>query len=212
MTENQTPARTRRPRRSAAQTREHILDVAENLFYWRGIHATGIDAVVAAAGVAPTTLYRLFRSKDELVAAYVDRYAAGYRGWIESITTAPGQPARDRLLALFEALASLTGPGEFRGCPFLMTLAEYPDASSAAHASAQAVKAWVRARIGELTRELAETTAVPDPQLLADQLALIVEGVYASTAALGPGGPARCAPDLAAALLDGAGTGHRAGR
>jgi AcrR family transcriptional regulator len=203
-------ASTRRPRRSAVQTRDHILDVAENLFYWRGIHATGIDAIVAAAEIAPTTLYRQFRSKDDLVAAYVDRYAAGYRAWIETITTAPGRPARDRILALFEALASSTGPGEFRGCPFLMTLAEYPDADSAAHASAQAVKAWVRARIGELTLELAGPARGVDPRVLADQLALIVEGVYASTAALGPGGPARCAPDLAAALLDGAGTRDRA--
>src|ERR1700712_5295705 len=108
------PTRTRRP---AAETREHLLDVAEDLFYRHGIHATGVDAVAAEAGVAPTTLYRLFGSKDDLVAAYVDRYAAGYRDWIESITADPAQSARERILAFFDALTDVTRPETFRGCP-----------------------------------------------------------------------------------------------
>src|SRR6185437_8156661 len=104
-----TPAR--RTRRPAAETRQHILDVAEELFYWQGIHATGIDRIVVEAEVAPTTLYRLFGSKDDLVAAYVDRYAEGYRAWIESITSDPELPARERILALFDAVSANTGPG-----------------------------------------------------------------------------------------------------
>ena len=56
-------------RRSAEQTREHVLDVAYDLFYWHGIRATGVDRVAAEAGIAPTALYRLFPSKDALVAS-----------------------------------------------------------------------------------------------------------------------------------------------
>ena len=82
-----TSAPSTRVRRPAAVTREHLLDVAEDLFYRYGIHVTGVDTIADRAGVAPTTLYRLFGSKDELVAAYVERYAAGYQGWIESITS-----------------------------------------------------------------------------------------------------------------------------
>lgn len=190
-----------RIRRPAAQTRQLILDVAEELFYWQGIRATGVDKIVAEAGVAPTTLYRLFGSKDDLVAAYVDRYASGYRTWIESITSAPDLSPRDRILALFDALAANTGPGSFRGCPFLMALAEYPDPSSAAHASAQAVKAWVRARLLDLTGQLDGHTPATR-ETLADHLALVVEGLYASTAALGTNGPARNARSLAALLID----------
>ena len=69
-------------RRPAAETRAHVLDVAHELFYWQGIRATGVDRVAAAAGVAPTTLYRLFACKDDLVAAYVERAAEGYREWL----------------------------------------------------------------------------------------------------------------------------------
>ena len=190
-----------RTRRSSAESRQLVLDTAENLFYWHGITATGVDAIAAEAGIAPTTLYRLFRSKDKLVAAYVDRYAAGYQGWIESITADPERPARDRILALFDALLAVTGPEDFRGCPFLMVLAEYPDPASAAHASAQAVKAWVRARLHELAHELPDrNTAAADA--IADRLALVIEGLYASTAALGTEGPAGRARELAILVMD----------
>ena len=191
----------RRTRRPAAETRQHVLDVAEQLFYWQGIHATGIDRIVVEAGIAPTTLYRLFRSKDELVAAYVDRYAEGYRAWIESITSDQHQAARERIIAVFDGLASNTGPGVFRGCPFLMALAEYPDAGSAAHASAQAVKAWVRDKLRELAGQLPDVSPAA-ARTLGDQLALIVEGLYASTAALGTHGPASQAHALAALVID----------
>ena len=58
-------------RRSAAESREHVLAVASDLFYRNGIHATGVDDIAKVAEVAPTTLYRAFGSKDELAAAYV---------------------------------------------------------------------------------------------------------------------------------------------
>jgi AcrR family transcriptional regulator len=198
---------TKRANRPAAQTREHILDVAERLFYWDGIRATGVDKIAQQAGVAPTTLYRLFASKDDLVAAYVERYAAGYRDWIDTITSTPDASARERILAFFDGLADNTGPDTFRGCPFLMALAEYPDPESAAHLSAQAVKAWVRAKLRDLSGQLPGVTprAVV---VVADQLALVVEAIYASTAALGTDGPAQHARSLAVLVIDAA-TGHR---
>ncbi len=190
-----------RVRRPAAETREHVLDAAENLFYWHGITATGVDRIAAEAGIAPTTLYRVFRSKDALVAAYVDRYAEGYRGWIESLTSDSALSPEERILALFDGLLANTGPEDFRGCPFLMVLAEYPDPGSAAHASAQAVKAWVRAKLYTLVLDLADRDAASS-EAIADRLALVVEGLYASTAALGSTGPARQARELAVLVLN----------
>ena len=68
--------------RSAAATREHVLAVASELFYWNGIRATGIDRVAAEAGVAPTTLYRVFASKDDLIGAYIERADRLYRDMV----------------------------------------------------------------------------------------------------------------------------------
>lgn len=191
-----------RTRRSAADTRAHVLDVARRLFYWQGIHSTGIDRVAAEAEVASTTLYRLFASKDDLVAAYVTSNAEPYKAWVTEATRPELGSPRDRLLALFDALAEQVQPDRCRGCPFLMTLAEFPDPDHPARKEAVAVKAWVREHLRQLARELAAGTSVSDPDALADQLVLIMEGVYASVQALGNDGPARQARALAVTLLD----------
>src|ERR1700758_4023108 len=107
-----TPNRTRR---SSADTRAHVLDVARGLFYWQGIHSTGIDKVAAEAQVAPTTLYRLFASKDDLVAAYVTSNAEPYKEWMANATRPELGSPRDRILALFDALAEQVQPDRCRG-------------------------------------------------------------------------------------------------
>lgn len=193
-------------RRSAAETREHVLAVAHDLFYWHGIRAVGIDRVAREAGVAPTTLYRLFASKDDLVAAYVEHNGLGYRQWFTEATGADGRPPRERILALFDALISQVQPEQCRGCPFLMTLAEFPDGELPGHRNAVALKRWVRERFGELTGDLAAVTPIADPAALADQLTVTLEGVYASVQAHGSDWPARQARAMAELLMD----AHRA--
>ena len=193
-----------RPRRTSAETRDHVLTVAGELFYWEGIHATGIDRVAAKAEVAPTTLYRLFASKDDLVGAYVEHSAGLYRQWLEAATAPAIGGPRERIVGLFRAMAEVVRPELCRGCPFLMALAEFPDPGSAAHAHAVEVKAWVRDLLRGLTAELAATRRLSDPDALADQLALVMEGVYGSVQALGPDGPAARAATAAAALIDAA--------
>lgn len=190
------PTRARRP---SAETREHVLDVAHELFYWRGIHATGVDRVAREAGVGPTTLYRLFASKDDLVTAYVQRNADGYRAFLED-ATASGAP-RDRILALYDAVVEQVQPGACRGCPFLMALAEYPDPGNPVHQAAVAVKEWTRA----LLRRLVDELGVEQPAALADQLSLVLEGIYGSVQALTALGPTTQARGAAAALIEHAG-------
>jgi AcrR family transcriptional regulator len=197
-------------RRTAAETREHVLEVAHTLFYWEGIRATGVDRIAAEAGVAATTLYRLFASKDDLVAAYVDRAHEGYREWFARAVEAGRDDPRQRILAVFDALTEQVQPSVCRGCPFLMVLAEFPDPASAPHRNAVAMKTWVRARFGELARACTAT----DSDALADQLALTMEGVYASVQALGVTGPASQVRAMVQLLLDAypAGQGSQAPR
>src|SRR3954469_2852595 len=139
----------RRPRRSAAETREHVLAVATELFYWHGIRATGIDRVAAEAGVAPTTLYRLFSSKEDLVAAYVSRVDIETREWFCAAIDRAGPDPREQILAVFDETLARTQPDMCRGCAFLMTLAEFPDPEIAAHRRAVEAKTWVRQSLGE---------------------------------------------------------------
>jgi AcrR family transcriptional regulator len=191
----------RRARQSREQTREQILAAAHRLFYWEGIRATGIDRVAAEAGVAPVTLYRSFATKDELVEAYVDLNATGYRQWLTDATRPEVGSARQRILAMFDALAQQVEPENCRGCPFLMTLAEFPDPSHPARQRAIEIKDWVRAHIRSLAHDLAMEQPVDDPDTLADQLVLVFEGVYASVQALGVEGPTSRARGAAEALM-----------
>ncbi len=188
--------------RSSADTREHVLGVAHELFYWHGIRATGVDRVAAGAGVAPTTLYRLFASKDDLIAAYIERADRLYREWFDAAAATGGPDPRDQVLALFEALGEQVQPQHCRGCPFLMALAEFPDPAHPAHRAAITMKAWVRDRLGQLTAALASGGPTTRAELLADQLSLIMEGTYASAQALSADGPARHARTVAELLLD----------
>lgn len=186
-------------RHTAAETREHVLQVAHGLFYWNGIRATGVDRIVSESGVTVTTIYRLFGSKDDLVGAYMERAFHLYQEWFDAAADAGGDRPRDRILAVFDSLTEQVQPENCRGCPFLIALAEFPDPDLPVHKQAIAMKSWVRSRFAEL----AEATRTEDPERLADHLSLIFEGVYASVQALGANGPARRARAFAETLLAG---------
>ncbi|NUS65675.1 MAG: TetR/AcrR family transcriptional regulator [Saccharothrix sp.] len=171
--------------------------MAGDLFYLRGIRATGVDLVAAEAGVAPTTLYRLFASKDDLVGAYVERADLEFRDLFTAAVDGAGPDPRDRILAVFDLVFAEVSADAFRGCKFLMSLAEFPQPELPAHRNALAAKSWTRERIGELVGEL----GVDDPAELADHLMLVFEGLHASAQSFGPDGPAKRARALAERLL-----------
>lgn len=191
-----------KPRRPAAETREHVLDVAHELFYWNGIRATGVDKVAADAGIAPTALYRLFPSKDALVAAYIERAEQRYYEWFDEVTADDGRSAAERIVALFEALGHQVRPEICRGCPFLMALTEMPDEETEAHRFSVRQKEWVRARFKRLAKEHVSGGGKLESAVLADHLMLLFEGVYATVQALGAEGPAKRARQLAKALVE----------
>jgi AcrR family transcriptional regulator len=190
---------TTQVRRSSVETRARVLAVAGELFYTDGIRSTGIDRVAAAAGVAPTTLYRLFASKDDLIAAYLEHGREEYLAWLDQGLAGTGTPAQ-RLLAAFDAQAAAAETDGFRGCPFLMALAEFPDPAHPGHVTAVRTKAEVRGRLRAVVGELDG----PDPDALTDQLLLVMEGVYAIIQAFGHPGPAGQARAVAERLLSAA--------
>ena len=108
--------------RPSAHTR--ILDAADRLFYGRGVQAVGVEAIVAAADTAKTTLYGHFGSKDALVVAYLERRAARERERLEHGLAAHGGTAAERLLHVYDLLAEeLADPG-YRGSAFVNACVE----------------------------------------------------------------------------------------
>jgi AcrR family transcriptional regulator len=182
-------------RRPASETREHVLAVAHDLFYVDGIRQTGVDRVVAAAGIGPTTLYRLFGSKDGLVTAYVEREAAAYRQWMAELID--DQSPRDGLRAFMRGVADQIEGSHCRGCPFQLALAEIPDPAHPAHRAVVALKRQVR----DALRDLASRAGASDAGATGDRLMLLAEGSYAAARSLDSAAISARAVDAALACL-----------
>jgi AcrR family transcriptional regulator len=168
-------------RRTSGETKAHILDVASSHFYWKGIHATGVDVVAEAAGVAPTSLYRAFSSKDGLVTAYIDHEDLKFRANFEAVVMS-ASGSRERILSVFRAMSRELHPSVCRGCSAQMALAEYPDVNSNPHQRAKEIKDWLLERYGDLaTSFCADRAPHADPALLASQMFIVHEGMIAGS-------------------------------
>ena len=175
--------------------RERILAGVDRLFYAQGIQSVGVDAIAAELGISKKTLYRHFPSKDDLVIGYL-------QGRFRPLPDASTKPPAEQILANLEWIArSLTSATDFRGCAFLNVLAELGSENSKVRELAVAYKESRRLWYRDLLSQL----EVDDPDTLATQLALLVDGAYA--AVLTHQDPTRMRPAIAAArtLLKAAG-------
>jgi AcrR family transcriptional regulator len=190
--------KTVRRHMDGATAQEQLLDAAENLFYRDGIRAISVDAVVERAGVNKMSVYRQFSSKDDLVVAYLTRMDARFRERVEhSIAKHPGQPAEALVQSIIDLVERASNP-DYRGCPFVNVACEFADREHPARVSVAHNKHYLITRL----LELSTAAGAADPQLLADSLALLIEGVYAASRTFGPGcGPMRSAPATAALLV-----------
>jgi len=176
--------------------RERVLAAAAELFYRDGVRATGVDTVIAAAGVAKRSFYKHFPSKDELVVAWLQGTSADWLAWFRAgLARRRGGP-REKLLAVFDLLDEWMGQPGFRGCPFLNSAHELADLR---HPAREEVRRHTAALEGVL-RELAGELRPDDAEALAAGLVLLFEGAIVTAVARG-GRPARDARRAAARLL-----------
>ncbi len=180
--------------------RERILAVAADLFYRKGIRAVGVEEIVNEAGVAKISLYRGFKSKDDLIVAYLEQRNVEFcRQWDERFSPFADDP-RGMLGAIMDFLMRRTTQAGYRGCPFINYANEYPDPSHPGHRVVEANKREWRRRL----TAIAETLGAPKPKLLADGLLLLVEGAYTVSQTLGgPKGPGAALTAAAKAMVDG---------
>jgi AcrR family transcriptional regulator len=173
--------------------KERILETADRLFYLRGIRAVGVDTIAAEIGISKRTLYNHFPSKDELIAAYLER----------RFTRAPAsdKPPVEQILGTFDRLERGFASKGFRGCPFVNAVAELgPDDQSVrkiAVAFKESRRIWFR--------DLLVQIGVADPEGLATQLTLLVDGSIAQDLVRNDPSMARAAKDAARVLLANAG-------
>lgn len=152
--------------------RDRILQVAADLFYREGIRAVGVDRVTAESGVAKATLYQQFRSKDELVAACLQRRAEHWRRTVAEPALAQPGPASRRVSAVFGHLSEAFAAPGYRGCPFINAAAEYPGQDGPVAAAITAHRAQVRSLFAELLAAFPAARRAA----LTDQLVLLYDG------------------------------------
>lgn len=156
-------------------TRKRILDAATKLFYAEGIGRVSVDAIAEKAGLTKRTLYYHFKSKDDLVAAYLEaRDQPNLKrmvGWYEA---ADGEPD-GKIEAIFTNLARATRHPKWKGCGFLRTAAEL-----AALPGHPAIKAGARHKANFENWLAKEMTGrgLPDAQALAREILLLMDGAF----------------------------------
>jgi AcrR family transcriptional regulator len=189
------PAATKTDTAKAAtktDMKERILQTADRLFYLQGIRAVGVDTIAAEIGISKRTLYNHFPSKDALIAAYLSR----------RFTTSPpsDKPAVEQILGTFDFLERRFAGRNFRGCPFVNAVAELGEDKSVkkmAVAFKESRRLWFRERLVEL--------GVANPDGLATQLQLLVDGSIAQDLVRDDPAMARAAKEAAKVLLRSAG-------
>jgi AcrR family transcriptional regulator len=165
-------AAEQRPR-DGTTVRGRILQAAYELFCREGINAVGIDRIVAEAGVAKMSLYRHFRSKEELVLAVLDLREKLWRvDWLEAEVERRAPPGKERLLAIFDLFDEWFRRDDYEGCLFINTLLEVHARGNPLHAAA----AEKRARIRALLSRWAEEAGIAAPEAFAREYQLLMNG------------------------------------
>lgn len=186
------------PTDAKPNSRERLLAAAASLTYSEGV-GIGIDALCKAAGVSKRSMYQLFESKDELLAASLDRGASTY---VASILPPEndGRSPRERITHVFEQVEAEAGDPEYHGCRYLAVQIELKDQSHPASRVAQGIKE----NLTSFFRAEAEQGGASDPDLLARQLSLVFDGASAR-AGIGVDDLTGLAVPTVLSLLDAAG-------
>jgi len=176
---------------------ERLLDVATDLFYRQGIRAVGVDEIAERAKVAKRSLYRHFKTKDDLIAAVIRRRDRRWREEFFAAVRASSSSPRARILGAFDLLGETCRSKGFRGCPFINAAIELADARHAGHAAVIENKRATRAFFVELLRD----AGAASPEGVGDEFMLLFNGALVNCALEADDAPAKRAKDAAQRLI-----------
>ena len=184
-------------RMKRAEKRAHLINVAAEIFNRAGYHAAGVDQVIAEAGIAKTTLYRHFKSKDDLIVAVLARIDEQFREDMRAAVDARAADPAGKLLATFDFLAAWFATKTFRGCPFISAAREYSERTNPVFQEAATHKRLVLAYF----EELAYAAGYSDAKRIAQEINLLHEGATAVAHITGSSETAVTAKAMAAHLI-----------
>ncbi len=178
--------------------RDRILSAAAYLFCNAGYAATGVDTIIARAGTAKATLYKHFKSKDELIDAVLEAEGETWRRWFFARLATIQGPARTRILAVFDVLEDWFSDPNFYGCPFINAVAEFNSDNSQVRDAADKHKAylitWLQANAMEMK--------AAEPLEVARHIAVLMDGAIVAAQHSHDASFAQRAGTMAALYLD----------
>lgn len=184
-----------------SDTRERILKTAQRLFYDQGYNNTGINQIIEEAGIAKASLYQHFKSKDDLLVAYLKRDHQERMRNLHQRVAQFDNPV-DKLGAMFDYRISRAEAQQFRGCGFIRIQGEL-DRCFARDQAQQAIRQY-KTEVLQLFRSLVATLplrAGTDPDVLSERIFLIYEGGQVNSTVMHSVEPLRQAKALALELI-----------
>ncbi len=186
----------------ASPKREKLLEVARRLFETEGFHTTGIDRVLAEAGVAKMTLYNNFGSKDGLIVAVLESASNDMVARLQEAVMASSSDPYEQVLGVFDAFGIWFSDPNFCGCMFQAAVAEYPDPQSQPAKAARTHQL----RVCDMFGQLCAQAELPDSESLGKMLAMIASGAMCTARQVQTREPADHARQIAEILLERAGS------
>ncbi|MGI9422364.1 MAG: TetR/AcrR family transcriptional regulator [Hyphomicrobiaceae bacterium] len=178
--------------------RDELVERALKAFYRNGFHATGMDMLVAETGISKTSMYKHFRTKEDLILAVLRLRDEHFRNWLYRRMEELADTPRQQLIAMFDALEEWFDEPGYKGCMFIKASSEYQDASDPIHKQSADHKRLLERHISKLAKK----AGLSKPGALARQLLLLKEGAIV-TAHLGhTDKPARDAKLAAIRILE----------
>lgn len=152
--------------------RDELVKKALEVFYRNGFHATGMDMLAAESGVSKTSMYKHFRTKEDLILAVLRLRDENFRNWLFRRMEDAGEAPRKQLLGMFDALVEWFDERGYRGCMFIKASAEYQEKEHAIHVQSSEHKRL----LFDHTAELCARAGADAPEELARHLLLLKEG------------------------------------
>lgn len=178
-------------------TAARVLATASRLFYAHGVRAVGVEWIVAESEVAKTSLYRHFQTKDGLIAAYLEREDRDFwRQWDEVVNAVAGDPRRE-LMAILDWIGQRVSRDGYRGCPQINVAAEFSDPNH----PTRKIRARHKATMFERLKSLVRRIGPNQPDDVAYQIALLIDGAFTSDGRLSRVGATRILQSAARALI-----------
>jgi AcrR family transcriptional regulator len=180
--------------------KDKILEVSTDLFQTRGINSTGVDTIVAVAGTTKMTLYKYFRTKEDLILEVLKKNQSDFQSWLNEKLDSNSKKPVDKIQLLFDYIEEWISSPSFLGMGFIKASAEFPNEENPIHKLSSQQSKEFRQFIAKLATE----ANIKDADGLALQLSLLFEGAVQAEQMKRGSGAMKYAKKAAKILIDGA--------